>query len=286
MRAATASRSSAKTSAPAPASGWTWSASYVRQSATGRLRLVFQPIYDLKDRHLVGFEALVRWRHPVRGALPPARFVPMAEESELIVALDDVGVERSGRQAAEWKCHPGTEDLTMWVNMSAGLFHRAEPAAAVKHTLADPRARRRRPLASRSPRSLFMSSTTRIGTGVRDLKSVGVSIAIDDFGTGFSSLGYLKRFPVDVLKIDLSFVQGIGTEPETSLVTACLALAKSLGIATVAEGVETAAHEAWLAGAGCNHGQGFGFSRPLEVDDAGQLLARLGVEEVQLEMQH
>jgi EAL domain-containing protein (putative c-di-GMP-specific phosphodiesterase class I) len=235
----------------------------------GQIRLVYQPIFSLEHRTLVGFEALVRWHHPVRGMLPPVRFVPMAEESDLIVALDTWVLNEAVARAAEWnEVHPG---LTMWVNMSAGFFHRAEPAAAVRRALAatglSPSG-----LGIEITESLFMSSTNRIGAAVHDLKSVGVAIAIDDFGTGFSSLGYLKRFPVDVLKIDSSFVHGIGSEPETSLVTACLALAKSLGITTVAEGVETHAHEAWLRASGCAHAQGFGFSRPIGVADVEKLL--------------
>ncbi len=240
--------------------------------AAGELRLVYQPIVDLSDRRLVGFEALVRWEHPERGTLLPPSFVPMAEESDLIVTLDRWVLKEATRQAADWqRAFPAMAEFTVWVNMSAGLFHRTEPAAAVAEALVasglDPTH-----LGVEITESLFMSSTSRIGLAVHDLKRIGVSIAIDDFGTGFSSLGYLKRFPVDVLKIDSSFVGGIGTEPETSLVTACLALAKSLGIRTVAEGVETDDQAAWLAAAGCEHAQGFGFSRPREPDDAATLL--------------
>jgi diguanylate cyclase (GGDEF)-like protein len=237
-----------------------------------QIRLMYQPIVDLHNRQLIGFEALVRWHHPERGLLLPARFVPLAEESDLIVALDMWVLNEAVRQAANWKAANPGNDFTMWINMSAGLFHRAEPAAAVRKALSEA-GLQPGSLGVEITESLFMSGTTRIGAAVRDLKKVGVSIAIDDFGTGFSSLGYLKRFPVDVLKIDMSFVRGIGSEPETSLVTACLALAASLGIDTVAEGVETAEHEAWLRNAGCAHGQGFGFSRPLEPADAGNLLA-------------
>ena len=243
-----------------------------------QFRLVYQPIIRLSDGRLAGVEALVRWEHPQHGLLQPSRFVPLAEESGLIVDLDAWVLNEAARQAAEWRrTVPIVDDFTVWVNKSAGSFHRTDPVATVARALMS---------AGSSPSSLgieitesvFMSSTSRVGAAVADLKALGVGIAIDDFGTGFSSLGYLKRFPIDVLKIDSSFVGGIGTEPETSLVTACLALARSLGITTVAEGVESARHRDWLVEAGCAHAQGYYFSAPLDPDDAGRFLqGRLAV---------
>jgi EAL domain-containing protein (putative c-di-GMP-specific phosphodiesterase class I) len=188
------------------------------------------------------------------------------------VGLGEWVLEHACRQIAQWKATiPGLDDFVLWVNMSPGQFLRTEPAAVIARVLAEtglPASA----LGIEITESVFMTNTERFGRAVADLQALGVSIAIDDFGSGFSSLGYLKRFPIDVIKIDSSFVQGIGGDPETSLVQACLALAKSLGLATVAEGVETADQAAWLAGSGCNDAQGFFFSRPLEPADAEAFL--------------
>jgi diguanylate cyclase (GGDEF)-like protein len=243
----------------------------------GDLRLVFQPTIHLGDGRLAGLEALVRWQHPQRGLLSPGLFIPIAEESDLIVALGEWVLEHACRQVAAWKATiPGLDDLVVWVNMSPGQFLRTDPASVIAGILADtglPASA----LGIEITESVFMTNTERFGQAVADLQALGVSIAIDDFGSGFSSLGYLKRFPIDVIKIDSSFVQGIGGDPETSLVRACLALARSLGLATVAEGVETADQAAWLARSGCDDAQGFFYSRPLEPADAEAFLIAQGL---------
>jgi EAL domain-containing protein (putative c-di-GMP-specific phosphodiesterase class I) len=172
-----------------------------------------------------------------------------------------------------WRTHiPAVDPFVVWVNKSAGAFLRSEPVDTVRDVLSatglDPGS-----LGVEITESVFMSNTAPMGSAVRDLKSLGVAIAIDDFGTGFSSLGYLKRFPVDALKVDSSFVGGIGREPETSLVTACLALADSLGINTIAEGVETLEQARWLSENGCTSAQGHYFTRPVEAGDAMKFLA-------------
>ena len=278
----------------------------LRQAIAGsQIRLLYQPIFRLSDGVLTGFEALVRWQHPERGVLPPSRFIPLAEESGLIVALDSWVIHEAAEQAAAWRrgIH-GLGDFTVWLNNSAGSFRRGNPVASVENALADtgldPRA-----LGIEITESVFMSGSARMAATIGGLKELGISLAIDDFGTGFSSLGYLKRFPVDVLKIDSSFVAGIGTEPETSLVEACLALAASLDIETVAEGVErnpkdaaitanlaSLAHaldlvataegiesESQLASVrelGCDHAQGFLFAHPAPAEEISALLANPG----------
>jgi diguanylate cyclase (GGDEF)-like protein len=238
----------------------------------GDLRVVFQPTIRLSDGRLSGLEALVRWQHPQRGLLSPATFIPIAEESDLIVGLGEWVLEHACRQVAEWKATiPGLGDFVLWVNMSVGQFLRTNPAEVIARVLAEtglPAGA----LGIEITESVFMTNTDRLGRAVADLQALGVSIAIDDFGSGFSSLGYLKRFPINVIKVDSSFVQGIGGEPETALVRACLALADSLGLATVAEGVETADQAAWLARSGCHQGQGYFYSRPLEPADAEAFL--------------
>lgn len=204
--------------------------------------------------------------------MTPATFIPIAEESDLIVAIGEWVLEEACRQVVRWKTTiPSLDDLVLWVNMSPGQFLRTDPAQVIARVLAslDMDAQG---LGIEITESVFMTNTDRFGRAVADLKEIGVSVAIDDFGSGFSSLGYLKRCPIDVIKIDSSFVQGTGQEPETALVRACLALAESLGLATVAEGVETADQAAWLARSGCDHAQGYFYSRPLEPDDAEAFL--------------
>ena len=238
----------------------------------GDLRLVFQPTIRLTDGRLAGLEALVRWQHPQRGLLTPATFIPIAEESDLIVAVGEWVLEHACRQVAGWKASmPQLDDFVLWVNMSAGQFLRTDPAAVIARVLAET-GLSATALGIEITESVFMTDTDHFGRAVADLKALGVSIAIDDFGSGFSSLGYLKRFPIDVIKIDSSFVQGIGGDPETALVRACLALAGSLGLATVAEGVETADQAAWLARSGCQGAQGYFYSRPLQPADAEAFL--------------
>ena len=238
----------------------------------GDLRLVFQPTIRLEDGRLAGLEALVRWQHPQRGLLTPATFIPIAEESDLIVALGEWVLEHACRQVAGWKASmPQLGDFVLWVNMSAGQFLRTNPATVIARVLAET-GLPATALGIEITESVFMTDTDHFGRAVADVKALGVSIAIDDFGSGFSSLGYLKRFPIDVIKIDSSFVQGIGGDPETALVRACLALAGSLGLATVAEGVETADQAAWLARSGCQDAQGYFYSRPLQPADAEAFL--------------
>jgi diguanylate cyclase (GGDEF)-like protein len=240
--------------------------------SAGDLRLVYQPTIRLADGRLSGLEALVRWQHPQRGLLAPATFIPIAEESDLIVAIGEWVLEHACRQVAGWKASmPQLGDFVLWVNMSAGQFLRTDPAAVIARVLAET-GLPATALGIEITESVFMTDTDHFGRAVADLQDLGVSIAIDDFGSGFSSLGYLKRFPIDVIKIDSSFVQGIGGDPETALVRACLALAGSLGLATVAEGVETADQAAWLARSGCQGAQGYFYSQPLQPADAEAFL--------------
>jgi diguanylate cyclase (GGDEF)-like protein len=240
----------------------------VHAIGAGELRLHYQPIFRLEDGVGVGTEALVRWQHPTRGLLSPDAFIPMAEEVGLIVQLDDWVLNEACSQAAEWlEQLPGSAPFTMWVNKSAVQFHRTDVASSVLHVLddtgLDPSA-----LGIEITETVFISDKDRLRTTMSDLNWNGVSIAIDDFGTGYSSLSYLKRFPIDILKVDRSFVQGIGQEPETSLIAASLAMASSLDIMTVAEGVESLEHGEWLKRAGCKHVQGYAYCRPAESDVA------------------
>ncbi|WP_166397049.1 sensor domain-containing protein [Rubrobacter marinus] len=223
---------------------------------------------------IVGMEALVRWEHPEDGLIPPARFVPLAEETGLIVPMGRWVLEEACRRAVEWQAlRPSEPPLTMSVNLSARQFEDPglveDVARILRETGLDPRH-----LTVEITESVSMKDArSAVGT-LRELKSLGVCLAIDDFGTGYSSLAYLHRFPADFLKIDRSFVGGLGEGPEEKgLVPGVVGLAHTLGMKAIAEGVETAEQLARLREMGCDLAQGFYFSRPLPGEAIPALLS-------------
>jgi diguanylate cyclase (GGDEF)-like protein/PAS domain S-box-containing protein len=234
-----------------------------------QLEVWLQPIVDLRTRRVDGVEALVRWRHPDRGVLGPAEFLPVAEEAGLLVGLGRRVLERTCELMTTWS--PPPEEL-------GGLQWRPEPSFAVnlsEQELADPRlVPELVACLSRSgadPGRLVLEITEgalmrdvhRSAATLRAVKELGVRVAVDDFGTGYSSLSYLRRFPVDVLKVDRSFVAGLGADEADEAVTAAVVrLAHTLGLDAVAEGVETAAQHHRLLVLGCDLAQGFGFAGP------------------------
>lgn len=227
----------------------------------------FQPIVDLSDGRLRGFEVLARWRHPERGVLGPEQFLPMAEETGLIgdvgsavmrAALSQIGVWQSGSRRFA--------DLTLSVNVSvrqlmSEMFHDVVADALVESGVpADA-------LWLEITESALMSDTKSAGLALRELRSLGLHLAVDDFGTGYSSLTYLKRFPVEAIKIDRSFVAGLGIDNDDStIVEAVVRLGQSLGLTVVAEGVETPLQLNRLREIQCDFGQGFLFGRPRPAD--------------------
>ena len=242
-----------------------------RALVSDELCLSYQPTFRLADGGIEGAEALVRWAHPQRGLLMPEEFIPIAEEFGLIRSVDEWVLRHACSQTAEWKRRGVVPDsFVVWVNMSAAQFQRSDPNPLIREVLST---------TGLPPSALGLEITETVwmaddGQGaLQALKRLGIHIAIDDFGTGFSSLGYLKRFAVDLLKVDRSFVSGIGREPETSLVTASRALARSLDIASLAEGVETEEQHRWLAAAGCDFAQGYYLAPPLDADTASAFFA-------------
>jgi diguanylate cyclase (GGDEF)-like protein len=229
----------------------------------GELRLVFQPEVSLTDGRVVGVEALLRWQHPERGLLSPGAFLPMAEETGLIVPMGTWALEQACRHAKDWRGnHQDAPPFVVWVNLSArqlcepGLPERV--AEIVADTGADPTM-----VGIEITESVLMEDINAVGAALEALKALGLKLAIDDFGTGFSSLSYLKRFPVQMLKIDQSFVAGLGEdEGDSAIVRAVIELAHSLGLEAVAEGVETAGQLAALRRLGCDTAQGYYFDRP------------------------
>jgi diguanylate cyclase (GGDEF)-like protein/PAS domain S-box-containing protein len=226
------------------------------------LQLCYQPQMDVEKNRVIGVEALLRWTNAELGEITPSRFIPVAEDSGLIVPIGAWVIEQACRQAQAWR-HAGLTDITMSVNLSALQFRRAglieTVAGALERSGLPPHL-----LELELTESILLQDVENTLDTVRQLKAMGVRLAIDDFGTGYSSLSYLKRFAVDRLKIDQSFVRDIGTDPDdAAIVQAVIQLARSLRLGIIAEGVETPEQLAFLCEAGCPEVQGYLFSRPL-----------------------
>ena len=224
--------------------------------------LHYQPKISLKTGAIIGVEALLRWRHPVRGIVPPAQFIPVAEDCGLIRPIGEWVLHKACAQAQDW-CDLDLSFGTMAVNVSAVQFtdelFMQRLMAILTETKLDPRL-----LELELTESVLMKRVERTASVLQSLREKGVQIAIDDFGTGYSSLSYLQKFPVDVLKIDRSFVQKIGDlEDGGTLVTAVIDMARALKVRVIAEGVETLEQLEFLAGLKCDEAQGFYFSTPV-----------------------
>jgi EAL domain-containing protein (putative c-di-GMP-specific phosphodiesterase class I) len=235
--------------------------------------LYYQPTIDFKTGRLTGVEALVRWQHPVRGLVPPMEFIPMAEESGLIVPLGLWTIQEACRQVRIWQNEiPADEPLCVNVNLSARQLRHPNIVHDIADVLDDTGLLPSR-LILEITESVLMTDTAATLTRLFQLKSLGVRLAVDDFGTGYSSFAYLRRFPFDILKIDKSFVDGVATEPTASaLVDAMIRIGKTLRLETVAEGVEQAEQADRLRSLDCDIGQGYYFSRPLPRDAITALL--------------
>ena len=229
-----------------------------------QMELYYQPLVDLRTREVVGLEALLRWNHPRLGLVSPLEFLPLAEESGLIVPLGRWILNQAASQMARWQqSHVGDESLTMSVNVSGRQLDEPDFVEDVRLALADtgldPAS-----LVLEITESVLMRDTDTVVRRLHELKSLGVGLAIDDFGTGYSSLGYLKSFPVDILKVDRSFVSDISCKSrDASLAETVVRMGATLDLRTVAEGVELEAQADQLEALGCNVGQGFLFAKPL-----------------------
>ncbi|HEY0779118.1 MAG TPA: EAL domain-containing protein, partial [Gemmatirosa sp.] len=237
----------------------------------GEFRLDYQPIVDLASERVVGVEALLRWNHPTRGPVAPARFIGLAEETGLIVAIGRWVLGEACRQGAAWR-GAGAGELYVAVNISGRQLQyptiTADVAAALEASGLAPHA-----LLLEITESVLMHETEANLTRVAELKALGVRLAIDDFGIGYSSLSYLQRFPVDVLKIDKSFVDGVHLqESDRALARTIVTLGDALALRTVAEGVEHEAQRDSLRALGCVLGQGYLFARPMPPDAVSALL--------------
>ncbi|MFG6284383.1 bifunctional diguanylate cyclase/phosphodiesterase [Sphingomonas sp. S6] len=234
-----------------------------------QLRLAFQPICDLSSGAIVSFEALARWRDPQGVEHDPGAFIPVAEESGLIVPLGRWAIEEAARTLRWWdeECG-GTCGMRLAVNLSAIQMQRDDiapvvEAALIRHDLTGDR------LVLELTESAIVSDPDRIAGIMHALKSLGCTLAMDDFGTGYSNLAYLQKLPIDILKIDRSFVTGMLTDRDKiAIVRAVLSLAQALGMRTTAEGIESNDLAQTLAALGCTYGQGYLYARPLEAVDA------------------
>jgi diguanylate cyclase (GGDEF)-like protein/PAS domain S-box-containing protein len=238
-----------------------------------QLRVHYQPIVVMESGQVSEVEALVRWEHPTRGLMQPADFIPMAEETGLIIPLGKWVLEQGCLQLAEWhRQFPSAPPLTLSVNLSPRQFQKPFLVADVIQALLEA-GLAANCLKLEITESVIMRDVEATIRTLWELKELGVRIAIDDFGTGHSSLSYLKRLPLDVLKIDRSFISGIVDDSEaTAIVCAIMALAKSLDLKVTGEGIETAEQAALLSAWGCDQGQGYYFGKPLDGKKTGTLL--------------
>jgi len=231
-----------------------------------QFRLEYQPQVRLSDGELVGAEALLRWRHPTRGAISPGEFIPLAEETGLIVPIGRWVLETACAQAARWQGLPG-KPQQIAVNVSARQLRQSDFVATVDAILRDTGCPAQA-LELEVTESLLLEDAEGAIELLGALAERGVRVAIDDFGTGYSSLSYLKRMPVNTLKIDRSFVSELGSDASVSAIArTVIVLARSLGLDVLAEGVETAEQAAWLEREGCDWAQGWYFGRPMPAEE-------------------
>jgi diguanylate cyclase (GGDEF)-like protein/PAS domain S-box-containing protein len=239
----------------------------------GELHIAYQPIVDLESAAITGSEALMRWNHPEHGPVPPMEFIPLAEENGLILDLGRWIIETACHQTRAWQEATGRVGLTISVNLSGRQILDPDLVTDVRRILSE---------SGLAPRNLTLEMTESVlvqdveatVSTLGALKALGVRLAIDDFGTGYSSLSYLRQFPIDILKIDRSFITSLdGSKDSMALVRSILNLSSTLRLDTVAEGIEESEQREVLRGLGAQQGQGYLFARPMGPDDLGDLLA-------------
>jgi diguanylate cyclase (GGDEF)-like protein/PAS domain S-box-containing protein len=245
-----------------------------RALGAGELSVKYQPLIRLTDRRMLGVEALLRWRHPTLGELPPVEFIPLAEETGLIVPIGGFVLSEACRQLGEWQAdHPGNHPDYVSVNVSARQFQRhgdvlEQIEAATRAAGLDPST-----LMIELTETVLMRDHKAIVRELEAIRALGVRIAIDDFGTGYSALSYLKRFPIDTVKMDRSFVQNLGAgKADAALIRSVVELGEALDMQIIAEGIEGQHQLDSVTGVRCDMGQGYFFSPPLPAHDIDQML--------------
>ncbi|NJK42207.1 MAG: EAL domain-containing protein, partial [Acaryochloridaceae cyanobacterium SU_2_1] len=252
----------------------------LRQAITDQqLTLYYQPIVSLEDHRIVGFEALARWQHPQRGLISPERFIPIAEETGLIVKLDWWAMRQACQQMRAWQDQLSPDQkLGVSVNFSSGHFSLPSMVNQVSQILAETG------LAAASlqieiTEGALIANPESAAQILSELKALGIRIHVDDFGTGYSSLSYLHRYPVDTLKIDRSFIQQLDHNTDClEIVRAIVVLAHALNLDAIAEGIETEKELATIQSLGCEYGQGYYFYRPLTCEQVDKLISEQGLK--------
>ena len=233
--------------------------------ANNELRLYYQPVVDAKSSQLIGAEVLMRWDSPQLGFLPPNEFIPLAEDNGLIMKFGEWAIREACRQHQEWQ-QLGLELITIAVNLSGLQFNQPGFVPMVQEILAEYKIVNPEFLIFELTESVIMADTEKVFDKLWQIKKMGIKLSVDDFGTGYSSLSYLKSFPLDSLKIDRSFIKDLPeSEDDAAIVNAILALAQTLNLSTVAEGVETQAQREFLENSTCSSIQGYLFSKPMPV---------------------
>jgi EAL domain-containing protein (putative c-di-GMP-specific phosphodiesterase class I) len=242
--------------------------------AQGGFSLCYQPLVNLQNKKVTAFEALMRWDHVERGAVPPSVFIPVAEEMGLIVQIGEWALRQACSQAVEWP-----DDIRVSVNLSPLQFSKGNLVSTVMSALASSGLSPSR-LELEITESVLLEKTERNIAILNQLRRMGVRISMDDFGTGYSSIGYLRSFPFDKIKIDRSFVRDLMVdEGSLAIVRAIAGLGLSFGMTTTAEGVETEEQMRCLNLEGCIEVQGYLYSKPVPADEIGGLLVRLNQEQ-------
>ena len=248
---------------------------YLRHAmAREEFRLNYQPIFSLQANRLTGFEALLRWWHPLRGPVSPVEFIPLAEETGLIIPIGQWMLAQACSQMRSWQLsYPQERQLTLSVNISSRQMEHPDFVSHVRSALEDS-GLKGDSLRLEITEAVCMSSDSHTEKNLRDLTSLGIHFEIDDFGTGYSSLSFLHTYPISTIKIDKAFIGKIGAGQHTGIVRAIIALARDLGMETIAEGVETEAQLSSLKEYGCTSFQGNLFSRPLDESAVARFLAQ------------
>ena len=233
------------------------------------LELHYQPILNLRTNVITGFEALARWRHPTKGMVPPALFIPVAEDSELIIPLGEWALREACRKAAQWP-----NDLRIAVNLSPKQFMSPSLFHTIEQTLKETGLAPQR-LELEITERIFMEDNDNTLSTLRRIKELGVRISLDDFGTGYSSLSYLRSFPFDKIKVDRTFISDLkGSSEHIVIVQAVVSIARALGMTTTAEGVETEDQQKFLTTLGCDEVQGYLYSAPVPIESVPELIAK------------
>jgi EAL domain-containing protein (putative c-di-GMP-specific phosphodiesterase class I) len=235
--------------------------------------LYYQPIVSLVTYQIIGFEALLRWNHPKQGLIMPNEFIPIAEETGQIVQVDNWVFSEAARQARRWQSEfPTSHPLSISVNISGRRFLQKDLAdyikSVLKETGVNPEC-----LKLEITESAIIENVENATETLKKIKELGIQVSLDDFGKGYSSFNYLQQFPVDVLKIDHSFISTMDSPKNLQIVNSMIVLANSLGLKVVAEGVENGEQIIQLSGMDCQYVQGFLFSKPLPLAAATALLA-------------